>query len=46
MDRATDEDPAHPPIGFVHVVVNGRLVHENGMYTGEKPGRALRRLDA
>ncbi len=45
-DRATDEDPARTPVGFMHVIVNGRLVQEDGAFTGETPGRALRRQDA
>jgi N-acyl-D-amino-acid deacylase len=43
-DRSTWDDPAHESTGVDDVVVNGTLVREGGRYTGETPGRALRRL--
>jgi N-acyl-D-amino-acid deacylase len=42
-DRATFETPTTPATGIEHVFVNGRLVWTQGMPTGERPGRALRR---
>jgi N-acyl-D-amino-acid deacylase len=42
-DRATFEEPVQTPVGIRHVVVNGVPVLRNGVVTGAKPGRALRR---
>jgi N-acyl-D-aspartate/D-glutamate deacylase len=42
VDRATFVDPHAPAEGMKYVLVNGRLVLENGKYTGAKPGRVLR----
>lgn len=42
-DRATYENPATYPAGIEHVFVNGRPAILNGMETGERPGRLLRR---
>jgi N-acyl-D-amino-acid deacylase len=42
VDRATFIDPHAPAEGMRYVLVNGRLVLENGQYTGAKPGRVLR----
>jgi N-acyl-D-amino-acid deacylase len=42
-DIATYEDPHRYPQGIIHVVVNGKLVVENGSHTGAKPGRILRK---
>ena len=41
--HATREDPKHYPVGIDYVVVNGRLVIDQGENTGALPGRALRR---
>ncbi len=40
---ATKEDPKQYPLGIDYVIVNGRVVIENGTNTGALPGRALRR---
>jgi N-acyl-D-amino-acid deacylase len=40
-DRATYEKPHQYAVGVRHVLVNGRLVLENGEHTGALPGRAL-----
>lgn len=44
IDRATFASPTLRPEGIEHVFVNGRAVLENGAHTGERPGRALRRV--
>ena len=36
-------DPKHYPVGIDYVIVNGRVVIDEGNNTGELPGRALRR---
>jgi len=41
-DPATYEDPHRYPRGIEHVVVNGRLVIQNGEHTGNLPGRVLK----
>ena len=41
--RATREDPKHFPEGIDYVIVNGRVVIDQGNNTGALPGRALRR---
>ena len=41
--HATREDPKQYPVGIDYVIVNGRVVIDNGANTGELPGRALRR---
>jgi N-acyl-D-aspartate/D-glutamate deacylase len=38
-DTATFEDPRRHPVGLNAVVVDGRLVLEDGRMTGERPGR-------
>ncbi len=40
-DKATYENPHQYAVGMKHVIVNGRLVLENGKHTGALPGRAL-----
>ncbi len=40
-DRATYDEPLLPPLGVLHVYVNGRAVVRNGDLTGAKPGRVL-----
>jgi N-acyl-D-amino-acid deacylase len=42
-DTATFERPTTPAAGIVSVVVNGRIVWNDGASTGARPGRALRR---
>ena len=42
LDRSTYVKPFQYSEGVVHVIVNGKLVLENGKHTGERPGRALR----
>ncbi len=41
-DRATYEDPVQPPVGIVHVMVNGELVIRDGVHTGKLVGRILK----
>jgi N-acyl-D-amino-acid deacylase len=41
-DRATFAEPHRPSEGIKYVLVNGRLVLEDGKLTGERPGRVLR----
>ncbi|HVV11190.1 D-aminoacylase [Amycolatopsis sp.] len=43
VDQATFFDPTLPPIGVVHVLVNGEFVVEDGRQTQSRPGRFLRR---
>ena len=40
--RATFEEPKQYPEGIDYVVVNGKLVIDQGVHTGALPGRALR----
>jgi N-acyl-D-amino-acid deacylase len=42
-DRATPADPNAASVGVTAVWVNGRLVQHNGVPTGLRPGRTLRR---
>jgi N-acyl-D-aspartate/D-glutamate deacylase len=42
IDRATYEKPFQYSEGIIHVIVNGRIVLEQGKHTGERSGRALR----
>jgi N-acyl-D-aspartate/D-glutamate deacylase len=42
-DTATYEEPRQLPEGIPYVVVNGRVVVDDGRHTGELPGRSLRR---
>ena len=42
-DRATFENPFQYPVGIDTVVVNGRVVLDEGTHTGQRPGRVLRR---
>ena len=41
--HATKEDPKHYPVGIDYVIVNGRVVIDQGENTGALPGRGLRR---
>lgn len=43
-DIATYENPHSYPDGIKYVIVNGVMVIKNGEHTGERPGKALRRL--
>jgi dihydroorotase/N-acyl-D-amino-acid deacylase len=43
-DRATYADPRQHPIGIPHVLVSGRFVVRDGLETGERPGRVIRRV--
>jgi N-acyl-D-amino-acid deacylase len=43
IDRATFEHPIREPAGIEHVFVNGERVRANGVSTGARPGRILRR---
>ena len=43
IDRSTYTDPFRYSEGIEYVVVNGRLVLDQGKPTGAKPGRALHR---
>ena len=36
-------EPAQPPEGIEHVLVNGTVVYEDRAHTGRRPGRVLRR---
>jgi N-acyl-D-amino-acid deacylase len=42
-DTATFEQPKTPASGIARVIVNGRIVWNDGASTGDRPGRALRR---
>jgi len=42
-DRATYESPHQYPTGISHVIVNGRLVIQDGVHTQSRPGRVLGR---
>jgi len=43
-DTATYENPHSYPQGIEYVIVNGKVVVEEGRHTGAKPGRLLRRM--
>ena len=43
IDRATYADPSRYPEGIDLVIVNGKVVLDEGKLTAERPGRALRR---
>ena len=40
-DSSTFEDPHHLAEGMSYVIVNGKVVLQNGQYTGEKPGKVI-----
>jgi N-acyl-D-aspartate/D-glutamate deacylase len=42
-DRATFENPFQYPAGIDTVIVNGRVVLDEGKHTGARPGKVLRR---
>jgi N-acyl-D-amino-acid deacylase len=43
VDRSTYLEPFQYSTGVVHVVVNGRLILDDGRPTDARPGRSLRR---
>ena len=43
VDRATFEDPQNLAEGVSHVLVGGEAVVSDGVHTGARPGRVLRR---
>jgi N-acyl-D-amino-acid deacylase len=43
-ETATYEDPARHPVGIDHVIVNGTVAVRDGIETGERAGRLLRRV--
>jgi N-acyl-D-aspartate/D-glutamate deacylase len=43
VERSTYTDPHQLAEGMVHVLVNGRLVIDDGKFTSALPGRVLRR---
>ncbi len=43
-DRATYWEPYLPPSGLYYVLVNGKLVVEEGKHTGSSPGEVIRHL--
>ncbi|HEY3335475.1 MAG TPA: D-aminoacylase [Candidatus Limnocylindrales bacterium] len=43
IDTAAYQSPARFATGIAHVVVNGRLAIRDGVETGDRPGRLLRR---
>jgi N-acyl-D-aspartate/D-glutamate deacylase len=42
VDKATYENPFRYSEGVVYLVVNGKVVLEQGKHTGERPGRVIR----
>lgn len=42
-DQSTYEHPNEPAIGMKYVIVNGKLVVEDGKYNGVLAGRPLRK---
>jgi N-acyl-D-aspartate/D-glutamate deacylase len=44
IDKSTYTDPFQYSEGVLHVLVNGQIVLENGEHTGNRPGRALRKV--
>jgi N-acyl-D-aspartate/D-glutamate deacylase len=42
IDRSTYTEPFHYGEGIEYVVVNGKLVLEQGKHTGQRPGRVIR----
>ncbi|MGB6837834.1 MAG: amidohydrolase family protein, partial [Dehalococcoidia bacterium] len=41
-DSATYQEPRQHPLGIRHVIVNGRVVVDEGVHTGASAGRVLR----
>jgi len=46
LDTSTFTDPARPPVGITHVLVNGTVVVEDSTQTAARPGRLLSRSRA
>jgi dihydroorotase/N-acyl-D-amino-acid deacylase len=46
LDQGTLEDPNQYPSGIKRVLVNGKLIVQDGELVGERNGRVLRRQDA
>ncbi len=44
-DGATYTEPCTPPVGIEYVLVSGRVVFQKGEFTGERPGRILKKRD-
>ncbi len=42
-DTATYQDPLQTPNGIFYVLINGKLVVENGDFNGETPGKVIRK---
>jgi len=42
IDKATFIEPHQYPEGIEYVIVNGKIVIENGEHTKEKPGKVLK----
>ena len=40
--KSTFDNPKQYPVGIDYVIVNGKLVIDNGNHTGALPGRALK----
>jgi N-acyl-D-amino-acid deacylase len=40
-DKATFEQPHQYAVGMIHVIVNGKLILQDGKMTAERPGRVL-----
>jgi N-acyl-D-amino-acid deacylase len=45
IDEATYANPHQYPEGIEYVIMNGKIVIENGEHTREVPGKVLRRHD-
>jgi len=43
LDRASYDSPLRLPQGIYHVIINGVVVFQNDHFTGEAPGKPLRR---
>ena len=42
-DRATFENPHQYPMGIAYVIVNGKIVVQDNVHTGARPGMVIRR---
>lgn len=45
IDKATYTEPFQYPEGIKYVIVNGKVVLDEGRHTGQRPGRALKRQE-
>jgi N-acyl-D-amino-acid deacylase len=43
IDKATYQDPIQFPVGIEYVIVNGTVTVENGVHTGKRAGKVLKR---